>query len=56
MNTATLPLHLMSILSHSRMWYQEMTTGTEEIEFKDMTGRELDVTIIFRKRVVGAWH
>lgn len=27
----------------------------KEIEFKDMIGRELDVTIIFRKKVVGAW-
>lgn len=55
MNTATLPLCLMNITSYSRMWYQGLTTGTKEIEFKDMIGRELDITIIFRKKVVRAW-
>lgn len=54
MNMDTLPLCLMNITSHSRVEYQELTTGMEEIEFKHMTGRELDVTIFFRKKVVGA--
>lgn len=44
MNTAMIPLCLVNITSHSSTDYQELTTGIEEIEFKDTIGRELDTS------------
>lgn len=38
------PLCLANITSHSSTDYQELTTGIEEIEFKDTIGRELDTS------------